>query len=136
MVGRCEAKITEALAPTQLKVRSMQLHNESYAVWHIARCMHFPWNRVLDLLPVDVRTQLQRLFYSEESERSKLPVYIRKLISGYDLDIYQFEIFECIRKLMIVCVPVLFVPAGSTSPLTSAWTRFPSSPTSTPVICE
>ena len=69
------------------------------------------------LLPPPVRAQLQRLYNSEELERAKLPNYIRKLIGGYELEAYHFEIVECLRKLLLVCMPILFVPAGSAAQL-------------------
>ena len=46
----------------------------------------------------------------------RLPDYVQKLIMGYELRAYYFEIVECARKLAIVCVPV-FLQSGSSSQL-------------------
>ena len=43
--------------------------------------------------------------------REKLPTILRKLTAGYELRTYWFEILECIRKILLVGVPV-FCPAG------------------------
>ena len=48
---------------------------------------------------------------------AQLPDYVRKLIMGYELRVYYFEIIESFRKLAIVCLPVFFRPAGSVSQL-------------------
>ena len=37
----------------------------------------------------------------------KLPDYVQKLILGYEMRTYYFELIECGRKLSIVCLPVL-----------------------------
>ena len=49
--------------------------------------------------------------------RSKLPDYVQKLILGYELRTFYFELIECARKLAIVCLPVFFQPSGSVSQL-------------------
>ena len=41
-----------------------------------------------------------------------MPQYIHKLIDGYDMRCYAFEIFECARKLLLVGVPVFFEAGG------------------------
>ena len=41
-----------------------------------------------------------------------MPSYVRKLLSGYAYRTFYFEIIDCVRKLLIVCMPVFF-PAGS-----------------------
>ena len=55
---------------------------------------------------------LARLDAEEEALMSQLPDFVTKLISGYRLKCFWFEIFECVRKLALVCMPVWF-PAGS-----------------------
>ena len=79
-----------------------------------------PW-RVSDdewaLLPPETRTELIALSEKDEAEREALPGHIKKLINGYELRCLWFEIFECVRKLAIACVPVFFVPSGSVSQL-------------------
>ena len=54
---------------------------------------------------------------SRRGERVTLPSYVRKLIGGYERRTYWFEIFECLRKVMLVGLPVFFKP-GSTGQLT------------------
>ena len=49
-----------------------------------------------------------------------LPDYVRRLISGYELRCFYFEIFESFRKLALVGVPVFFEPAGGVGQLTYA----------------
>ena len=46
-----------------------------------------------------------------------LPETVVKLIQGYELRVYWFEIVECVRKLALVCMPVFF-EMGSPSQLT------------------
>jgi len=53
----------------------------------------------------------------EEALRAGLPDYVQKLILGYELRTYYFEIIECFRKLAIVCLPVFFRPSGSVGQL-------------------
>ena len=49
---------------------------------------------------------------------AELPGYIRTLAgNGYTKRAFYFEIVECARKLLIVCVPVFFQPSGSTHQL-------------------
>lgn len=42
----------------------------------------------------------------------RLPEHVKKLIQGYELRVYWFEVFECLRKLALIGVPVFF-DAGS-----------------------
>eukprot|EP00966_Prymnesium_polylepis_P032515 756088-Prymnesium_polylepis.1 len=44
--------------------------------------------------------------------RAKLPTTLRKLTAGYELRTYWFEIFECGRKIALVCLPVFFSPGS------------------------
>ena len=46
-----------------------------------------------------------------EKLRAKLPTILRKLTAGYELRTYWFEVVECIRKILLVGVPV-FCPPG------------------------
>ena len=41
----------------------------------------------------------------EDKGKEALPGYLKKLISGYELRCYHFEIFESFRKLALVGVP-------------------------------
>lgn len=47
----------------------------------------------------------------------RLPDYVKKLIQGYDLRVYWFELFECLRKILLVGMPVFF-EVGSVAQLT------------------
>ena len=64
----------------------------------------------------EAEAKIKSLKAKEEKRRAKLPDYVQKLIMGYELRTYYFEIVECARKLAIVCVPV-FLPPGSSSQL-------------------
>ena len=44
--------------------------------------------------------------------RAKLPTKLRKLTAGYEMRTYWFEIFECGRKVALVCLPVFFSPGS------------------------
>ena len=44
--------------------------------------------------------------------REALPSTLRKLTAGYELRVFWFEIFECVRKVALVGLPV-FLPPGS-----------------------
>ena len=44
--------------------------------------------------------------------RAKLPTTLRKLTAGYEMRTYWFEIFECGRKVALVCLPVFFSPGS------------------------
>ena len=97
-------------------------------------------------LPIGVLRKLRQLEREEESARKQLPGFISKLVKGYELRMWWFEvsdisnqraiaphlhsllrarvichelpqIFECIRKLAVACVPVFFQPSGSDSQL-------------------
>ena len=91
-------------------------------------------------LPIGVLRKLRQLEREEESARKQLPGFISKLVKGYELRMWWFEvsdilnqnalippsflrahvicqIFECIRKLAVACVPVFFQPSGSASQL-------------------
>ncbi|KOO34597.1 mastigoneme-like protein [Chrysochromulina tobinii] len=48
--------------------------------------------------------------------RGELPTTQRKLTAGYELRMYWFEIFECVRKILLIGLPIFF-PAGSPAQL-------------------
>ena len=52
----------------------------------------------------------QAAAYAKEEIRlsEDLPDVVQKLILGYELRVFYFELIECTRKLLIVCVPVFF----------------------------
>jgi len=68
-------------------------------------------------LPVDVLKDLRQLEYEDRAERAALPSSVSKLLTGYELRVCWFEIFECVRKLAVACLPVFFQPSGSASQL-------------------
>ena len=72
-----------------------------------------------EALPIDVLSRLRRLEWEENLERKQLPGSISKLINGYEVRMWWFEIFECFRKLAVACLPVFFQPSGS--PLQLLW---------------
>jgi len=70
-----------------------------------------------DELPAEVAAELEKLQEAEAAQRAVLPDYVQKIILGYELRTYYFELIECARKLLIACVPVFFTPSGSVSQL-------------------
>ena len=44
--------------------------------------------------------------------RALLPSGLRRLTAGYELRTYWFELFECLRKILLVGLPV-FCPPGT-----------------------
>jgi hypothetical protein len=44
--------------------------------------------------------------------RDKLPSTLRKLTAGYELRTYWFEIFECLRKIALIGLPIFFPPGS------------------------
>ena len=66
---------------------------------------------------LEAMRQIAALEAEEEKLRAALPDYVQKLILGYELRTYYFEIIESLRKLAIVCLPVFFRPSGSVSQL-------------------
>ena len=60
--------------------------------------------------------RLSALAEEEEAVLAMLPGYVKKLISGYELRCFHFEIFESFRKLALVGAPIAF-PPGRTSPI-------------------
>lgn len=65
------------------------------------------------------RSELMRLLEEAEVERINkkyihidrtLPTAVKKLTSGLSYQTYWFEVFECVRKIMLVGIPVIFPP--------------------------
>jgi hypothetical protein len=48
--------------------------------------------------------------------RGELPTTLRKLTAGYELRTYWFEVFECVRKIGLIGLPIFF-PVGSPAQL-------------------
>ena len=65
----------------------------------------------------EVEPQLEKLEAEKIAVNATLPDYIQTLAgNAYALNVFYFEIIECLRKLSLVCVPV-FLPAGSSGQL-------------------
>jgi len=47
-----------------------------------------------------------------ENLRGELPTTLRKLTAGYELRTYWFEIFECVRKIALIGLPIFFPPGS------------------------
>jgi hypothetical protein len=47
-----------------------------------------------------------------ENLRGELPTTLRKLTAGYELRTYWFEIFECVRKILLIGLPIFFPPGS------------------------
>jgi hypothetical protein len=47
-----------------------------------------------------------------EELRDALPTTLRKLTAGYEMRTYWFEVFECVRKIALVGLPVFFEPGA------------------------
>ena len=54
------------------------------------------------------KAQMEKL----EEMRDALPNAVKKLIAGYEFRMYWYEVFECVRKIAVVGVPVI-APTGS-----------------------
>jgi len=92
-----------------------------YASSHVSTDMRqVPWlisKAERAKLPMDIRRQLRQLEREELKERKLLPGSVTKLLKGYELRVWWFEIFECFRKLAVACLPVFFRPSGSSEQL-------------------
>ena len=64
-----------------------------------------------------MQEEFLKLARLDQEQRELLPGYVQRLINGYELRTWWFEIFECGRKLAVACVPVFFQPSGSVSQL-------------------
>ena len=65
----------------------------------------------------DAEVHSQKIHERIEKMQSQLPGSIKTLVGGYKLNCYWFEIFECVRKLLLIGLPV-FLPSGSIEQLT------------------
>ena len=68
-------------------------------------------------LPRKVAAKVAELKAEEDALRAELPGMVQKLILGYELRTFDFELIECGRKLLIVCLPVVMQPFGSVAQL-------------------
>jgi hypothetical protein len=65
-------------------------------------------------LPDSTKKMIKQLEREHTAILSKMPEYVQKLATGFRTTVFWFEIFECIRKLFLVCIPVFFEPGSST----------------------
>jgi len=42
--------------------------------------------------------------------KAALPAYFKKLVGPYEMRVFYFEIFECLRKISLIGLPVFFAP--------------------------
>ena len=68
-------------------------------------------NAALSDQVLDVDTQQRAL--NAKDAREKLPPALKKLTEPYRMQCYWFEVFECVRKVLIVGLPVLLPPGSS-----------------------
>ena len=54
----------------------------------------------------------QAACYEIEDGKSKLPGTVQLLVRGYEMRCYGFEVFECLRKAVIVVIPPLMFGPG------------------------
>jgi hypothetical protein len=102
------------------RVRDLEIKRTTLVEYAAAEDALERWNGESDLPRVrnsrhtmSVQPQVDALAQKEQELRKRLPGYIQMLSgSGYAQRVFYFEIFECARKLLIVCAPVFFV-AGS-----------------------
>ena len=110
------------------------------AAWHsalepqLAACRSYlvarAWQRLVEGKMADAWTRLLRqadalphvAYLTEQAEKGEpggfvqvltleqLPGYFKKLIGPYELRVYWFEVFECVRKVALVGLPVFFMP--------------------------
>ena len=106
-------RLGSALDRTRAPQRSLDLHAArglAAGGFEAGRLSRISFGEASD---AGASTQMDRLEIEEESRRAELPNYVQKLILGYELRVYYFELFECFRKLAIVCLPVFIPPSGS-----------------------
>ena len=98
------------------RLRRFQIEQEDIAREKAARR-----NTISELTITEFeRQELMRLLEEAEVERVEkkqehlertLPTAVKKLTNGYTWKCYWFEIFECVRKVALIGIPVVF-PAG------------------------
>ena len=68
-----------------------------------------------DETAISFQHQVAHLKSEEERLRAELPDYVQKLVLGYDLRTYYFEIIECARKLAVTISCYCFSSSSSHS---------------------
>lgn len=53
------------------------------------------------------KTELEEKY---QARRNALPGALKKLTNGYELRVHWFEVFECVRKILLIGIPVFFPP--------------------------
>ena len=48
-----------------------------------------------------------------DERRGALPGALKKLTNGYEMRTYWFEIFECVRKILLILLPIFFEAESS-----------------------
>ena len=73
--------------------------------------------RAAELAPEEASKFMERAEQANEAStekykklRRELPSTLRKLTAGYEMRCFWFEIFECVRKILLVGLPVFFEP--------------------------
>ena len=84
----------------------------------IAELTKLSSKNVLATRPIMAPTMDNNELAEQESQVFKrLPRYMVKLVGDFRGRYYYFEILECARKLLLVCIPVFFDPQGSVGQL-------------------
>jgi len=55
-----------------------------------------------------VEIRMEKLEKEQLLVHAEMPGFMHKLIDQYRLEVYYFEVFECLRKLVLVGIPCLF----------------------------
>ena len=65
-----------------------------------------------DLAKAAAESNYQAACYKIEDGKARLPGTVQLLIRGYEMRCYWFEIFECLRKAVVVVIPPLMFEPG------------------------
>jgi hypothetical protein len=64
-------------------------------------------------MQTNCEAELRRIAAKTKVIKRRLPVAVKKLTDGYEHRAYWFEVLECVRKIMLVGLPVVFRPGSS-----------------------
>ena len=95
----------------QVQVQKEESQSMKWGQKRLVRSVHMSEKQVRSAY---FKAKVDHMREHEEQVRAGLPDHVQKLIDGYDMDCYWFEIFQCVRKLALVGVPVFF-DVGSVS---------------------
>ena len=91
------------------KIRQLELQNQAFFTAAKTQAENLaPERRAAFAMQTQVTYLASRGQY--DKLRRELPSTLRKLTAGYEMRCYWFEIFECIRKILLVGLPVFFEP--------------------------